>query len=191
MQWWGIFTSDYKQKARLLFKKEWKNQYKKLDIWKHPREKQEVLPSTIAPTVIVYDSIWKKLLKIYTLILLGAFTKEAIKKCSLLKSCLYGKKRTSPPLKPLSLNISLSLVNILQDTAIRMFYFLFSMHSLRLLVAYLGNPASEQWKKPSVICQVIYFKTATSIFKHTKQEKAINFLKKWDPFLFCNIPATQ
>lgn len=33
-----VFTSYYKQKARLFFKKEWRNWIKKLDIWKHPRE---------------------------------------------------------------------------------------------------------------------------------------------------------
>lgn len=53
-------------------------------------------------------------------------------------------KYSSPPLNLLPLSISMSVVNALQDTAIRMVYFLFSMHSLRLLVAYLGKSASEK-----------------------------------------------
>lgn len=60
-------------------------------------------------------------------------------------------KYSSLPLNLLPLSISMSVVKALQDTAIRMLYFLFSMHSLRLLVAYLGKPASEKWKKPMVL----------------------------------------
>lgn len=160
-------------------------------MWKHPTEKQKVLQS-FAPTAIVYDSFWKKLLKINTLILLGAFTKEATKKCSLLKSCLYTAQHTARNVPPLPLSFSEYISVTSQHTARHCNKnVLFSVHSLRLLVAYLGNPASEQWKKPLVLCQVIYFKTATSIFKNSKQEKAINSLKKWDPFSFCNMPTTQ
>lgn len=117
VQWWGVFTSDYRQKARLFFKKEWKNWNKKLHIWKHPTENQKVLQSTIAPTVIVYESFWKKLLKIYTLILLGTFTKEATKKCSLLKSCLYTAQHTARNVPPLPLSFSEYISVTSQHTA--------------------------------------------------------------------------